>query len=300
MQIHTLDLNFQNKPNTIASYLVEGSAGPVLVETGPASTLGTLKRRLADHGYVPSDIRHILVTHIHFDHAGAAGWWAQQGTRIYVHRVGAPHLINPTRLLSSATLIYGDQMDTLWGQIIPAPAGQVTALHDGDTIQIGDLTFTALNTPGHAYHHHVYRLGNIAFTGDAAGIHLPNSSLVDLPAPPPEFNLKLWKKTIERLLEQSFSTIYPTHFGPHPDPEHQLRSLDELLDEAAEFVRKRLEDGLGRDEILVQYLDWHWARAESAGSDQEISDRYEAANPQFMSVDGIIRYWRKQSEKDDA
>ena len=300
MQIHTLDLNFQNKPTTIASYLVEGSAGPVLVETGPASTLETLKRRLADHGYAPSDIGHILVTHIHFDHAGAAGWWAQQGTRIYVHHVGAPHLIDPTKLLSSATRIYGDQMDTLWGQIVPAPAGQVTALNDGDTIQIGDLTFTALDTPGHAYHHHVYRLGNIAFTGDAAGIHIPNPSqggpsLVDLPAPPPEFNLKLWKKTVARLLEQSFTIIYPTHFGPHPDPEHQLRSLDELLDEAAEFVRKRLEDGLGRDEILVQYLDWHRARAEAADSAQEIIARYEAANPHFMSVDGIIRYWRKQA-----
>jgi glyoxylase-like metal-dependent hydrolase (beta-lactamase superfamily II) len=295
MQLHTLDLNFRNKPTTIASYLVEGSDGPVLVETGPSSTLDTLKKGLADHGYAPNDIRHILVTHIHFDHAGAAGWWAQQGARIYVHHVGAPHLIDPTKLMSSATRIYGDQMDTLWGQIVPAPAGQVTTLADGDTVEIGDLTFTALDTPGHAYHHHVYRLGDIAFTGDAAGIHIPNSSLIDLPAPPPEFNLKLWKKTIERLLDQSFTTIYPTHFGPQPNPEHQLRALDELLDEAVEFVRKRWEAGLARDAIVDQYLNWHRARAEAAGSAQEIIDRYEAANPHFMSVDGIIRYWRKQA-----
>jgi glyoxylase-like metal-dependent hydrolase (beta-lactamase superfamily II) len=300
MQIHTLDLNFQGKPNTIASYLIEGSAGPVLVETGPATTLDTLINRLADHGYSPGDIGHILVTHIHLDHAGAAGWWAQQGARIYVHYVGAPHLIDPTKLISSATRIYGDQMGPLWGQVLPAPADQVTALNDGDSVEIGDLTFIALNTPGHAYHHHVYRLGDIAFTGDAAGIHIPNSSLIDLPAPPPEFNLKLWKETIEHLLKQSFSVIYPTHFGPHFNPELQLHSLDKLLDEATDFVRKLLEDGLGRDEILARYLDWHRARAQAAGSSQEISDRYEAANPHFMSVDGIIRYWRKQAEKDAA
>ena len=199
--IHTLDLLFQNVPQAIAAYLVIGPEGPLLVETGPGSTLQNLKAQLGRHGLAPQDIGQVLVTHIHLDHAGAAGWWGQQGAQIYVHHVGAPHLIDPSRLLASAARIYGDQMDTLWGPMLPTPAEKVTAVYDGDIIQAGGLEFLALDTPGHARHHHVYRLGNLAFTGDAAGIQLPDSRLIDLPAPPPEFELEVWQQTIDRLLD---------------------------------------------------------------------------------------------------
>ena len=120
MEIHTLDLHFQRQPNTIASFLVIGPSGPVLVETGPMSTLATLREQLASLGYRPADIRHVLVTHIHLDHAGAAGWWAQQGATVYVHPFGAPHLVDPSKLIASATRIYQDELETLWGEIVPA------------------------------------------------------------------------------------------------------------------------------------------------------------------------------------
>jgi glyoxylase-like metal-dependent hydrolase (beta-lactamase superfamily II) len=295
MQIQALDLAFQNVPKVTASYLVTGSAGPVLVETGPGSTLPTLKSRLAAAGYGTTDIRHVLVTHIHLDHAGAAGWWAQQGAQVYVHHIGAPHLIDPSRLLASASRIYGDQMQTLWGEMVPAPAERVVPLFDGDLIEVEGLTFTAMETPGHASHHHAYRLGDVAFVGDAAAIHLPELALVDLPAPPPEFNLEIWLATVERLEMESCSIIYPTHFGPLVEWRHHLGLLTDLMKEAAEFVRVRMEKVFERDDIVHDYVSWQRERANESKVDEEAFHRYEVVNPLYMSVDGIMRYWQKKA-----
>lgn len=300
MKIETLDLDFQGLAQTIAGYLISGSEGPVLVETGPASTLEALLARLDARGLKPQDIRHVLVTHIHLDHAGAAGWWARQGAQVYVHHVGAPHLIDPSKLLSSAGRIYGEHMDILWGETLSAPADRVTPLYDNDVVAIGNLRFTALDTPGHASHHFVYKLADenepgitVAFSGDAAGIHIPGPAFVDLPAPPPEFQLEQWQQTIDRLLQEDFAAIYPTHFGRLEAWRPHLQALATGMLEAAELVRDLMAEGLERDEILSRYLDWHRQRAEAAGIDATGFQRYELANPHFMSVDGIMRYWRK-------
>ena len=295
MKVHTLDLHFQGRPNTIASYLVIGPEGPVLVETGPRSTFPELITGLAKYGFTPADIKHVLVTHIHLDHAGAAGWLAQEGAHIYVHHVGAPHLIDPTKLMTSATRIYGEKMDSLWGEVIPIPSGQVTSLKDGDKIFAGGLTFTALDTPGHAYHHHVFQIGDLAFTGDAAGIQLPGIQFVDLPSPPPEFNLERWQQTIELLLTMPVTAIYPTHFGRVDNWKQHLQDVRSLLESTSEFIRLRLEAGLERETILAQFLEAQRARALTAGMTDELLDRYETVTPQYMSVDGIIRYWRKRA-----
>lgn len=294
MQIHTLDLNFQNTPNTIASYLVVGTGGPVLVETGPGSTIETMKKRLSEHGFAPSDVRSVLVTHIHLDHAGAAGWWAQQGSQVFVHHIGAPHLIDPSKLLASAGRIYGELMEPLWGEVLPAPAERVTSVSDGDSINVAGLSFTAIDTPGHAYHHHAYQLGKVAFTGDAAGIHIPGPSFVDLPAPPPEFNRDLWLQSVERLFALDLDTIYPTHFGRVADWRGHLGAFQQLLGDASEFVRIRIENGLDRDEIVGAYLEWQVQRAGSAQIGDTLVKRYAVSNPLYMSVDGIIRYWTRR------
>lgn len=294
MKINTLDLDFQGVPHSIAAYLLEGPAGYALIETGPMSTLDTLKARLAGHGLAPADIREILVTHIHLDHAGAAGWWAQQGARIYVHRVGAPHLIDPAKLWHSAGRIYGDQMGILWGEILPAPAGQVTALDDGDTVEVAGLTLTALDTPGHASHHHTYRLGDIAFTGDAVGVRVPDSQWVSLPAPPPEFNREIWLETLARLQAEQFAAVYPTHFGRIEDVDNQIAQLRAIMGAATAFVKEQMDAGYERDEIIRMYAEWNREQAEAAGMPAGVYDQYEAANPLFMSVDGIMRYWRKR------
>ena len=300
MNIHTLDLNYQNIPRATAAYLVVGPTGPVLVETGPASTLLALKARLAEHGYTPSDVRHVLVTHIHLDHAGAAGWWAQQGAQVYVHHAGARHLVDVSRLLASAKRIYGSAMEQLWGKTLPAPAERVRALHDGETVQAEGLTFTALATPGHARHHLVYILGGLAFTGDAAAVRMPGSDLISLPAPPPEFDLETWQATLARLLDLNLSALYLTHYGAVEDARQHLQGLSALLDESAEFVRARMQAGVERDEIVEQYLDWNRQRARAHGFSKSDSKQYETANPMFMSVDGLMRYWRKRGEGDSG
>ncbi|GIK57841.1 MAG: MBL fold metallo-hydrolase [Chloroflexi bacterium] len=295
--IHTLDLHFQGETETIATYLVQGTEGWVLVETGPGSTLLTLQAQLRQHGVQPADVQHVIVTHIHFDHAGAAGWWAQNGATIYVHYFGAAHLINPEKLIASATRIYGDQMERLWGQLLPAPAEKVVSLHDGDVIAVAGLTFTAVETPGHARHHHVIKLGNVAFTGDVAGMKLGSRPLLDIPAPPPEFDLEAWQASLDKLLGMGLERIYPTHFGAVENVSEHLQAVKMLVYESAHFVQQKMAEGVARDDLIAQYTVWNHGRAQAAGLSAESIRKYEIANPLYMSVDGMMRYWRKRNSE---
>ena len=296
MDIDVLDLNFQGIPNLIAAYLIKGPTGYALVETGPMTTLPTLLDNLANRGLKPADIRHVLVTHIHLDHAGAAGWWARQGAQIYVHSIGQPHLIDPSRLLESVRRIYGDKLESLWGEVIPAPADCVTPVEDGMAIEAAGLTFRAMNTPGHAWHHHTYCLGEIAFCGDAAGVCLNNSPWVSFPSPPPEFNLEAWRQTLDRLQAESFAAIYLTHFGRVDHVQQHLDQVQTMLEEMSEFVRVRLEAGMGRNQLIKEYIGHVAQAAEAHGLTEEGWRQYESVIPTFMSVDGIIRYWQRRQQ----
>lgn len=295
-EIHVLDLNFQGISEVTAAYLIVGPEGPILIETGPGSTLSTLLDKIRRHGFQPEQVRHVLVTHIHLDHAGAAGWWAQHGAQIYVHSFGAKHLIAPEKLLASAGRIYGDKMDSLWGDMLPAPADSVTEVCDNDILEVAGLKVKALETPGHARHHHVFVLGDMAFTGDAAGARLPGWSFLDVPAPPPEFELEVWQATLDRLLAQNFERIYPTHFGPVDDVQGHLQAVKKLVRETAVFIKSKMEDELTRDEIVGAYENWFAGRARAAGLTDAAIHQYVTANPLYMSVDGIMRYWRKREQ----
>ncbi len=294
MNVEVLDLEYRDTPHTIAAFLVSAGRGPVLVETGPASTLPALERRLKEHGVTVGDVRHVLVTHIHLDHAGAAGWWAARGAQVYVHGRGAPHLIDPSRLVASATRIYGDRMDMLWGTVTPAPAERVTVVEDGDAIEVEGLRFTALDTPGHARHHHVYRLEDIAFTGDAAGIRIPGSGWIDLPAPPPEFDLEVWKQTLARLRAEKLTAIYRTHFGPSTEVSAELDRVEALLDETVETIGALEARKLERPAMLAAYREWVAEQARADGAGEDTIRTYEIANPRDMSVDGVIRYLNRR------
>ena len=294
LRIDTLDLEFQGTPHVIASFLIHGPAGPVLVETGPASTLPVLHDKLERLGVRPHDVRDVLVTHIHLDHAGAAGQWARQGARVFVHPLGAPHLIDPAKLLASAARIYGDRMHALWGEIVPAPAECVVAVPDGAVIEAGGLRFRVLETPGHAFHHHVYGLGDVAFAGDAAGILLPGNTWIDLPAPPPEFDLEAWKTTLGRLRAAGFRTLYRTHFGATSDVASELDRFERVLDQAVAWIREMTAQGLDRDAMTAEFGARMRAWATRLGTAEADAHAYELANPRSMSVDGISRYLRKR------
>jgi glyoxylase-like metal-dependent hydrolase (beta-lactamase superfamily II) len=294
--IHTLDLNFVGTPEAIAAFLVIGPGGPVLVETGPGSSLPAVLAGLAAHGLAPSDVKDVLVTHIHLDHAGAAGWWAGQGARVHVHHIGAPHLIDPSRLLASAQRIYGDQMPTLWGEFLAAPADRVRVLHDGDVIEAGGVRFRAFDTPGHARHHMLLRLEDVAFTGDVAGIRLAGRPHLRLPTPPPEFDLDAWRASLARLRQEQFARLYLTHFGLVEDAARQWDDVEALLAVVTDFVREALAAGADRDAIVARFAEFEEARQAADGiADEASRARYAVIGPAGMSVDGLIRYWTKKA-----
>lgn len=297
-EIIVLDLEFSGNSQTIASYLIPHDSGAVLIECGPGSTQKTLLRALRDQGYQLEDITHLLLTHIHLDHAGAAGWLARQGVPVYVHEIGAPHLLDPSRLLASAGRIYGDRMDELWGDFLPVPENKLTALVDRDEIQVGGLTFTALDTPGHAYHHMAYLLGETCFSGDVGGVRIPTAEVRHLrvPMPPPEFHLPKWRESIKRLISLPISRIAPTHFGLYEDVDWHLQEVLRELSAAEEWMVKTLPQGLEPEELRQEFIHWAEDRSLKRGVDPAKLELFEKANPSGMSADGIKRYWEKYGQ----
>ena len=292
---HTLDLNFLGTPQAIAVYLVPHREGALLIESGPGSTVAALERGLAAHGYTLDQITDVLLTHIHLDHAGAAGHLARRGARVHVHPIGAPHMIAPERLLTSARRIYGDQMDALWGEFLPVPEAQVNIPQDGQPLRIGEHTFVPLDTPGHARHHFAYWWPEqgVLFTGDVGGVRLPGVRHMRLPMPPPEFHLEQWRASLQRLREVDARVIVPTHFGPFDDVAWHLDRLEALLDDIEALLSRVMPaqpDEPTMREVLAQWVA-EWNRRD--GVDEALHRAYEAANPTWMSAAGVLRYWRK-------
>jgi glyoxylase-like metal-dependent hydrolase (beta-lactamase superfamily II) len=307
--IHTIDLNYLGIPQALAAFVVADpprKRGPVLIETGPASTISHLISGLLALGIVPREVQHALVTHIHLDHAGAAGDLAFTGTHIYVHEFGAKHLIDPSRLIDSATRIYGEQMDRLWGRIKPVPANQIHPVRDGDVLDVSGVRFRAIETPGHALHHHAYALEidheKVCFGGDAAGFSAPavNRDFISVPTPPPEFDLDAWLTTIDRLRAERFDALYLTHFGRVDDADAHLARLREIIPQHAEFVRQRVQNDMPREAILREYVEWNRRDAMRAGLSERDCARYVSRNLLTMNVDGLLRYWRKRAETKPA
>lgn len=293
--IDIIDLHFQGQPQVIASYVLRGPRGVALIETGPASCYAALKAGLAGLGIELAQVTDILVTHVHLDHAGAAGWLAREsGATVHVHAVGAPHLADPAKLLASAGRIYGAEMDRLWGETIPTPADQVHALADGEVIDAAGLRVTAVDTPGHAWHHMAYLLDGLCFTGDVAAVHFPALPHVRVPTPPPEIDLAAWQGSLARLAELRPDQLLPTHFGAVVgDADTHLRSVEAQLALAAEFVRARWQAGQANEAIIDAYKPWIAARALADGVDAAAAARFELIVPSEMCVQGLVRYFQK-------
>lgn len=292
---YTLDLNFQNTEKAIASYLIPYEDQGILIECGPGSTQQNLTGKLLEHNLDPSRISDVLLTHIHLDHAGAAGWLAGHGARIHVHHVGAPHMIDPQKLLTSAERIYGDKMDTLWGEFLSVPEEQVNILHDGDMITIGEHTFQALDTPGHAYHHMAYLWKDLCFSGDIGGVRIPTPGPKHLrvPMPPPGLRLDLWRESIAKLRSHDFSRIAPTHFGIYEDVDWHLDALLEGIQEAEAWMMEMMPKDLPLETLREEFTSWAESRSLSEGLKESWLEAFEEANPSGMSADGLLRYWKK-------
>ena len=291
--IHTIDLNFLGRSGTIGAYLIPHSNGAILVETGPCSTIDNLITGLRQFGYDVPNITDVFLTHIHLDHAGAAGWWAKHGARIHVHENGAPHLINPEKLLASAGRLYGDMMDTLWGEFLPVPEAKLSIMHDQEVTLVGNLSIRALDVPGHASHHLAYLVGDACFSGDIGGIRLNPRHYLSLPMPPPDFHLEKWRGSIRYIQKYNPTRIIPTHFGIYPDASWHLQAVLEELDEIEEWIEAKLPLKLSLEDLRQQFIQFEQTRASKYGVEKTVVEAQQIANPSFMSADGIFRYWNK-------
>jgi len=297
-RVQTLDLHFQEHRQTIASYLLPHKNGAALIETGPGSTFPMLQAQLADYGLTPADISDVLLTHIHLDHAGAAGHLAQHGPTIYVHELGAPHLADPTTLWRSASRIYGEDMEDLWGDMRPVPEHQIVALKDGNTIAVAGTQVHSLDTPGHASHHMSYVIGDVCFSGDVGGVRLPGESYVELPLAPPEIHLDRWRESLARLRQtvdqRDVTCIAPTHFGLYDDVASHLDRLEDSIEATEDWVEHVLPNEID-DEDGFRHAVRTWMRGLAAT--RNVEDKtwqlYELANPSWMAALGLKRYWEK-------
>ena len=291
--VQPLDLNFQGQPLAIAAYMLEHSGGVVLVESGPGSTLPALEAGLAAHGHTFRDVTHLLLTHIHLDHAGAAGYLARQGAQVFVHPVGAPHLLDPEKLIASATRIYGELMGPLWGEILPVPAEKLTVLADGQELAVGSLRFTALDTPGHAEHHFVYQFEDLCLSGDVGAVRIPGYRYLRVPMPPPEFHLEKWRASLQRLQKIGFKRIAPTHFGIFDDVAWHLDAALRALNEVEAWLVENMPAAPPIEDLKRRFVQDMDAQSRAQGLSQEAIEAYRLANPLSMSVDGLARYWKK-------
>ncbi len=294
-KINIIDLHFQHSSDTIASFLIETSIGPVLVETGPHTTLPYLEKEINRLGYELADIKHVFITHIHLDHAGAAWAFAAKGATIYVHPAGVYHLSNPQKLIESAKRIYKDDMDRLWGTLRPIPDAQVQAIAHQQVITIGDSAFKAWHTPGHAIHHIAWQLNSVLFTGDVAGVKIEDGPVVP-PCPPPDINLEDWENSIDLIKQINPTALFLTHFGKVA--QHQIIAhLDELkttLRNWANWILPHFEADKAPKEVEPHFMKYVQDSMNERGCPEKLIELYEYANPSWMSVAGLLRYWHKR------
>jgi glyoxylase-like metal-dependent hydrolase (beta-lactamase superfamily II) len=275
-----IDLRFGGRERVIGVYLLETEDGPALFDCGPTTCVQRLKDGLAERGLALTDLRHLLLSHIHLDHAGAAGVLVREhpGLRVHVSEVGAPHLVDPERLERSARRLYGAEFDTLWGELAPIPERNVEAV--GRDV----LGLDCFPSPGHAKHHVCYVDGDgTLYAGDAAGVRIPPSRYVMPPTPPPEIDVEAWEATLDEILRRAPERLALIHFDVVSEPEPHLAELRRRLREWAALV----ERGASEEEFVA-----------TAGHDVDEAERaeYDAAVPLWQSYAGLKRYWDKRRE----
>jgi len=298
--VFSIDLVFRDAPQAILVYLIASREGLTLIETGPASTIDALRAGIAAAGFAFEQVTQLVVTHIHLDHAGAAGALlaALPNARLFVHRLGAPHMIDPTRLLASAGRIYGDQLIPLWGETLPCPAERVIPLDDGDLIDAGSRTLRAVATPGHASHHHAFHdvTSGAVYTGDVAGIRINSRPFVFPPTPPPDVDLGHWRQSITRLRALRPSRLYLTHGGPVYDPDWHFDDLLARLFLWSGLVGARLQAGDTPEAITEMLMQLGEAEFFTTCGDASTQPAYRWASGGYrMSVDGLVRYFRRHA-----
>jgi glyoxylase-like metal-dependent hydrolase (beta-lactamase superfamily II) len=296
-----IDLEYLDQPGHIATCVLETADGLALVDPGPSPTTGRLREGLRSLGATLQDVRILLLTHIHLDHAGSAGVLTRELPRlsIYVHERGAPHLADPTKLLRSATMIYGDQMEQLWGEVAPVPHAAIRPLAGGERLHLGGREIAVAYTPGHAWHHVSYLDGDtgFAFTGDVVGEQPPGST-VSLPVtPPPDIDVELMVRSGQTILEWRPTRLFVTHFGLVEQPAEFVREHEERLLDWSERVRASLARPGSDEERAAEFADE--AYRELVDEQPESARSYPLKDTLAGNWVGLARYWRKKQETQD-
>jgi glyoxylase-like metal-dependent hydrolase (beta-lactamase superfamily II) len=298
---HTLDLQFLGRAGVIATAAIPCEGGVVLVDPGPTSCLPALTSALAAHGYGLADVRALLITHIHLDHAGASGTLAQAwpGLPVYVHAVGAKHLGQPEKLLASATRLYGADMDRLWGAFLAVPEVSLRPLQGGESLVVGGRTFAVTYTPGHAVHHVTYldTEDRVAYVGDTAGIAVGGYVLAA--TPPPDIDIPRWEESLRAIAALEPASLFLTHFGLVADASIHLTRYRAVLRGSAERAREAVRAGGDEAALTAAWVEWLRADARTAVG-PEAAAALEAAAPFDQIWQGLARYWRKRVERDGA
>lgn len=297
-----IDTRMAGKATVTSAYLLHGDE-PALVETGPTTSVEAVASGLGSLGLSAPDLAHIVVTHIHLDHAGGVGRLAHRFPRatIWVHNRGAPHLADPERLVESARRVYGPQrLQRLFGPVDPAPSERIRAVSEGDTIGLGSRSLEVLYTPGHASHHValVDSLSGALFTGDALGIHLPDDRVLRPATPPPDIDLELGLESIDRIRRRARSVLLFSHFGPVSEVDELCSIAASRLRKWADIVRDALRETDDLDRI-AELLDRRTA-SEFEGITAVDPSRYDVLSDMKMNAAGLARYWRKRQERQEA
>ena len=293
----TLDLEFLGQREVIATGLLHGASGVAVVDPGPATTWPALQASLAARGIGPDDVRAVLITHIHLDHAGVCGIAADAwpNATFFVHEKGAPHMADPSKLLVSASRLYGADMDRLWGEVRPLAAARMTVLKGGERIDAAGRKLAVAWTPGHASHHVSYfddRHG-IAFVGDTAGIRRGLNPYVMPPTPPPDIDLDIWRESTRTILGWHPARIFLTHFGAFGDPESHFSRLWDRMEDWSRRVRASLTRPGSDEERAAAFTQEIIDDLRTQMSETEAQGYAKAARFDF-SWSGLARYWRKR------
>lgn len=292
-----IDLGFQGRGEVVAAYLLVDESELALIETGPSSTLENLVFAVRQAGFDPARITKALVTHIHLDHAGAAGPLARDNPNltVFVHPFGAPHMVDPSKLLSSATRIYGERMGPLWGEVAPVAEGQIRVLADGEWVRVAGRDLQVVFTPGHAWHHVAYwePESGAAYTGDVGGVRMQGTCYNCPPTPPPDIDPAAWAESVAKLRALGARRWYLTHYGPVDDADAHLDQLLPNLDDFLRIGMAALDRGIAPDDLTSLF---HEEMARRLGDVPEgILTNLEWATPSYMATLGIARLHKKRA-----
>ena len=292
-----ISLPFLDEPGIIGSYLLEGENQLALIDPGPSSMIEHLLSAIREAGYDPEDVTHILATHVHLDHAGAVGSLVRQmpGARVFVHSKGAPHLLDTSKVVASASRIYKERMQSYWGAIEPVPADRLQVMEGGDILKVAGRRIEVHYTPGHAVHHVVFfdvHSGEL-FAGDVAGVRLQGVDYVRPPTPPPDLDLEAWSSSVDLIKSLRPDVLYLGHFGPSRDPVIHFGRLREHLYSWSDFVLNAMRQGKDEAEIIALLIEHTQPELQRIARDPHAIQRYEIASNYAMTVQGYMRYWKK-------